>query len=388
MISKSCLIAALVSISLSANAQNVETSVKESPDNPAVATAPTEFVKKIDLTGDFRYRYQATQLGSAEERRVNRILFRVGQSIQLQNDLKVTYRLLTGTSAVAGNLTLGDSKAPGAARQAFGLDLAYGTYMPMTDMNLYFGKMPQFTYFPGKNQVIFDRDLSPEGLGAQYKLNLLDDQLMTTFNLGGFWIREKYDDVSGKDLNDSYLSMAQINLNYKLDAFSFLIGTGLFNYSDIKGDKPASFATGLTTSKGNTLTAGSAYENNYEITQNYAEIKWSEKPFDVSIFAELDNNTAANDLGRASTYGMAFGWNRLSISCMYEKIEKDAVLAVFTDSDFAEGNTSADGYIANVTYKLTKNAAVAVTHYINQRGIDLAKATDYRSTYADVTLSF
>ncbi|MBC7740975.1 MAG: putative porin [Bdellovibrionaceae bacterium] len=351
-----------------------------------------ELIKKSEFTGDFRYRYQQITNGSTKERRRNQLMFRVGQNIQLQDDLKFTYRLMTGAEAGSGNVTLGGTATPatsgnqGSPRQFIGLDLAYGTYNPAKDVSIFFGKNAQYFYFASKNQIILDRDITPEGVGVQYKTGLFDDTLMATVNLGGFWVAEKYSATD--ELNDTFLSVAQLNLMYKFSDFQIIAGYGMFNYSDVKGELPTSFSNLSTTSnaRGNTLVGG-RYLNNYEIKQASLEVKWNMKPFEVSIFGEADENTAADTLGRASLLGTSFVWDRISLTYMYQRVEKDAVFAIYTDGDFAGGVTSSEGSIISAGYKLSKNAIVSYTTYQNRYGIDVA-STDYARSNVDLTLSF
>ncbi|MBC7419988.1 MAG: hypothetical protein H7328_04605 [Bdellovibrio sp.] len=390
------LLGLVFSFTLVAQAQEVKPetapiAVASAPEILPVTLAkpPTpEFEKKIDLNGDLRYRMQAITAGTKEERRVHRLMFRVGQTIQPIQDLKITYRLLTGTAANSGSVTLGDSKAPGSPRQPIGLDLAYATFPLNDEAQIYIGKYPQLTYSPGKNQLILDRDISPEGAGLQYKTKFLDDRLLATFNLGSAWLREKYDDTLGQDLTDAFLNTAQLNLTYKLSDFQFLIGYGIFSYTSIKDDVPASFAVGATSPRGNTLDLLGNYQYQYEITQNYLEIKWIQKPFDISIFAELDQNTAApSSLNKAAVYGLTLSYSNWSFSFMQQKIEKDAVLALYSDSDFADNQTSSRGYIAAVGYRINKAALVSFTYYKNQQAIDLIPIY-YTRSHIDFTFNF
>ena len=346
-----------------------------------------EFEKKIELNGDLRYRMQAITVGTKEERRLHRLMFRVGQTIQPIEDLKITYRLLTGTSANSGNVTLGDSKAPGSPRQPIGLDLAYANFSLNDEAEFYLGKYPRLTYSPGKNQLILDRDITPEGAGFQYKTKFFDDNLLVHLNLGAAWLREKYDDTLGQDTTDAFLNTAQLNLTYKVSNFQILAGYGLFSYTAIKDDVPASFAVSATSSRGNTLDMLGNYQYQYEITQNYLELKWVEKPFDISIFAEIDQNTAAPNLNKATLYGMTFTCNKWSFSFMDQKVEKDAVLALYADSDFAENQTSSRGYITAIGYKVNKAALISFTYFKNQEAIDLTPINFTRS-HVDFTFSF
>ncbi len=384
------LLGLILSFTLTSQAQEVKQETPNTPENllAAKVNAPTaEFEKKIELNGDLRYRMQSITAGPKEERRVHRLMFRVGQTIQPIQDLKITYRLLTGTAANSGNVTVGDSKSPGSPRTSIGLDLAYASF-PLTDeAQVYIGKHSQLTYAPGKNQLILDRDITPEGAGLQYKGKFLHDTVLATANLGSAWLREKYDDTLGQDLTDAFLNTAQLNLMYKFSDFQFLIGYGIFSFTSIKDDVPASFAVGATTSRGNTLDLLGNYQYQYEITQNYVELKWVQKPFDISIFAELDKNTAATAMNKASVYGLTIAYSKFNFSFMEQKVERDSVLALYTDSDFADNQTASSGYIAAFGYKINKAALVSFTYFKNQQAFDLIPF-NYTRSHIDFTFSF
>ena len=57
-----------------------------------------------------------------------------------------------------------------------------------------------------------------------------------------------------------------------------------------------------------------------------------------------------------------FGWPSVTLSgnwkvyALYKHVERDAVLAAFTDSDFHGGGTDAEGYVIGGEYGLAKNA--------------------------------
>ncbi len=354
--------------------------------NPPVEKK-ADFLKSAELFGDLRYRQQNLKIGENQDRPVQRLMFRVGHAVQVQDDLKLTYRFMTGTSNVSGNNTLGDAKAPMAPRQSIGLDQAFGNYSPLKNLNLFIGKMPQFFTTAGKNQIILDRDIALEGLGLQFKEKFLENKINIQLNAGSFVVREKYDDTFGEDLTDSNLNVTQIILSTEKNEFKLNIGYGIFSYTAIKDDKPASYLVGATTAKGNTLDLLGNYQWQYEIVQNMVELKWSPKIFEVSLFAENIKNSAADNLNTAQLYGAALVWKKITVSYINQKIENDAVMAMYTDSDFSDGQTSSEGTILSISYKFNKNASLGYSEYKNKQSID-TMPVDYRRRHVDLTLSF
>lgn len=365
--------------------------VSETATVSTTAVAVSDFVASNKFSGDFRYRHQETKDNQKEKRRVHRIMFRIGQTFQIQSDLKFTYRLMTGTSNNSGNTSIGDKSAntQGSPRYGIGLDQAFMAYVPDTDLTLFLGKMPQFFQSAGKNQIILDRDITPEGLGAQYMYVFIEKTLDSTLNLASLWVREKYDDSFGEDQTDSFLNVAQVVVNYKFYSdYSTNIGLGLYSYTAIKDGKPNDFTVQSTPDfKGNTADLLSNYLNNYEISQKFLELKWAKKPFEVTLFTEFIENTSADTLNKANVTGVAFGYNKFSLSYMKQTIENDSVLAIYTNSDFANGQTDSRGTIIQAGYKINKNAALNYSVYDAERMVS-SLSTKFVLSQLDLTISF
>lgn len=374
-------------IGLLAHAQVSETATVSAT---AVATTP-EFAPSSKLSGDFRYRHQETKDNQKEKRRIHRIMFRIGQTFQIQPDLKFAYRLMTGTSNNSANISVADKSAntQGSPRYGIGLDHAFITYNPETDLSLFIGKMPQFFQSAGKNQIILDRDISPEGLGAQYKYTFIEKTLDASLNLASLWVREKYDDSFGEDQTDSFLNVAQLAVSYKFyPDYSANIGLGLFSYTAIKDGKPNDFTVQSSPDfKGNTADLLSNYLYNYEISQKFLELKWAKKPYEVLLFTELIENTAANTNNTANVTGLGLGYDKFSLTYMKQTIKNDAVLALYTNADFASGQTDSRGSIIQAGYKLNKNAVLNYSVFSSEKTVSTFP-TKLVVSQLDLTINF
>lgn len=368
-----------------------ETSVVTLTPSVAATADKVEFAPSNKFSGDFRYRHQNLRDNQKEERRIHRIMLRLGQTFLIQPDLKFTYRLMTGTSANSGNTSIGDKSGNthGSPRYTIGLDQAFATYTPENELYLFIGKMPQFFQSAGKNQIILDRDITPEGLALQYKYVFIDKKLDATLNLASLWVREKYDDSFGEDQTDSFLNVAQAVVSYKMPHdLSLNLAYGLFSYTNIKDGKPNDFAVQSTIDfKGNTADLLGNYLYNYEMTQTLVELKWSKKPFEITVFTELIENTAADTQNKASATGLGLGYEKFSLTYIQQVIENDAVLATYTNSDFASGQTDSRGNILQLAYKMTKNAALSYSAYNSERAVSTF-AVDHELSQLDLTISF
>lgn len=389
-------IAALV-LSISVQAQDsvsaptVTTSETTIVAPAAPAPEKIEFTQTNKFSGDFRYRHQELQDNQKAKRRVHRIMLRVGQVFSLQSELKFTYRLMTGSSANSGNTSIADKSAntQGSPRYGIGLDQAFVTYTPETDLTLFIGKMPQFFQSAGKNQIILERTITPEGLAAQYKYVFIEKKLDAIFNLASFWVRERYDDSFGEDQSDSFLNVGQVVVNYKMPHdLTATLGYGIYSYTNIKDGKPTDIAVQSTADfKGNTADLLSNYLYSYEITQQMLELKWSKKPYEVSVFAELIENTAADTQNKASATGVNLGYDKFTLTYIKQVIESDSVLAVYTGSGFANGQTDSRGNILQLTYKMNKNAALSYSTFNSERAVSTFPVRHVLSQL-DLTISF
>lgn len=383
-----------VSATVPGNAPTVATS--DTPTTaiatPAVAAIEkTEFTPSNKFSGDFRYRHQTVKDNQKEERRVHRIMLRIGQTFQIQSDLKFAYRLMTGSSANSGNTSIADKSANthGSPRYSIGLDQAFVAYTAEPNLDLFIGKMPQLFYTAGKNQIILDRDITPEGLALQYKYIFIEKKLDATLNLASLWVRERYDDSFGEDQTDSFLNVAQGLVSYKMPRdFSLIAGYGMYSYTKIKDSKPNDIVVQSTADfKGNTADLLGNYLYSYEITQTLLEVKWAKKPYEVTVFAELIENTAADTNNKATATGISLAYDKFSISYINQVIENDSVLAVYTSSDFANGQTDSRGNILQLGYKMNKNAALTYTVFEAERAVSTFPV-DHQLSHLDLTISF
>ena len=70
----------------------------------------------------------------------------------------------------------------------------------------------------------------------------------------------------------------------------------------------------------------------------------------------------------------------------YRDLEADAVVGIFSDSDFIGGGTNGKGHRFNFAYQLAKNFEAGLTYFLNER-----KNTDddkYRRLQADLIFKF
>jgi hypothetical protein len=352
----------------------------------AVVNTPVAVVlPPILFSGDFRYRLQSETQEPKQQRKMQRLQLKLQATAVVHENLKVIIRLMTGTSANSGNQTLGDEKAPGMLRRNFGLDMGYFDYKAFDFWNLYGGKMPQPLTFVGKNQLILDRDITLEGIATKFKIPF--DKQFSFFLQGGmFSIRENYDSLFSEDTSDNMLNVAQTGLNWKENDWDVTLGYGSFGFTGLKDAAPSSLTLGAG-SNGNTLDVAGNYPANFDLQEYFFEVKKKLSDVELMAFYELVSNKDIDALNTASSYGAAVGYKGATLTYTQQEVKKDAVVGLFTDSDFAGGQTSSKGSIYSVNYKITSKVQVQYTVYDNKNSID-AVAAKYDRNHIDLMINF
>jgi hypothetical protein len=108
------------------------------------------------------------------------------------------------------------------------IDQAYFDWStPLSGLKLQGGKMKNPFLAVGRNQMIWDHDLNPEGLAAQFSRKINATELFA--NASYFWVEER------ATTDDSFLIGGQAGLKHGLATADLTIGAGLFNYTNTKG---------------------------------------------------------------------------------------------------------------------------------------------------------
>lgn len=346
-----------------ATVQKLEESGVKLPDKLA-------WIEKVNLYGDFRYRYEYIDAeGSSSDQHRNRIRARVGLKGKVNDEMTFNVRIASGSEdPVSTNQTLDG----GFSSKDIWLDRAYLQWEPasMSGWTWLFGKMGNPFYKAGGNQLIWDDDLNPEGIAAQYAANLNDNTGLFV-NAGGMWVEESSSNA------DASLWGLQAGLEHALnDDSKFTWGGSYYKYGNVKGSKTfydVEDGFGNTTY---TDDAGDqAYMFDYELAELFAEYGTKLGKTPASFYGNYVVNTASGvsedtgwlvgtKLGKAKNPGTwDFGYE-------YRDLEADAVVGVFTDSDFIGGGTGGKGHKFSTSYAIAQNATLGATYFMSQRDGD------------------
>ncbi len=339
-----------------------------------------KWIENLKIYGDFRYRHETIEAenDSRADQHRNRIRARIGLDTAVNEEWSLGFRLAGGSDdPVSTNQTLGSA----FSSKSIWIDLAYADYHPLAvpNLNIIGGKMSNPFVNVGKNQLIWDGDLTPEGLAGKYKYSLSEtDELFASG--GGFWVTES---SSGNDVS---LWGAQGGWKHSFDKTTYALGgISYYDYGNIQDQGP------LYGSKffGNS-SANNVFVNDYNLVELFAEAGTKIRELPVSLYGNYVTNCAADTGGDTGwlvgcTLNKAKDPGSWEFSYDYRDLEKDAVVGTFSDSDFIGGGTDGKGSRFGAAYQITKNVQTAVSYFLNERGLN---DDAYRRLQVDLLLKF
>lgn len=345
---------------------------------------------KFSFLGDLRIRVQGEKSGSQDERKQMRLQAHFGTNVTIQEDLTATLRLKTGSSANSGNQTAGDDKSAPSARRSFGIDQAFIEYRPHQTVKIHAGRNPSPFTFGGKNQMLLDRDITFEGLATKYSQAFAEFHTVS-INIGTFILRENFDSTFGQDSTDNMFNGGQLQYKFEPEnkSWNVVIGYGQFAFTSLKETNPTTLMKDATaTFRGNTADVSGNYAYNYDIQQYFVEGKGRIEDWELGLFFESLKNIDVDNLDKASSYGVSIAKKPLTLTYTVQKIEKDSVFALMTDSDFAAGEVSSKGSIVSLAWAMTGKVSLSLSQWNNQNAIETAAPVDYKRTHLDLTVVF
>lgn len=366
--------------------KQMEEKISEAVEKKQIGALPDSFkwVEKVKISGDLRYRHESIDAESSgrwgKGRHRHRIRARLGLDGKINDEWDVGFRIASGSSDPSST---NQSLDNGFSSKDLWLDLAYFNWHPSTvaGLNVYGGKMKNPFYKVGKNQLIWDGDMNPEGIASKYVIPFGDyDKLY--INGGGFWAEESSSGI------DQSLWGAQAYLKHSLENKDYLLGgASYFDYGNTKGQATIYDSTD---SYGNSVDGSGKYANDYDIVEGFAEYGFKVGEMPVSVFGNYVQNTAATT-SEDTGWLIGFKLNKAKkpgswqFSYNYRDLEKDAVIGVFSDSDFIGGGTDGKGHKFGFKYQIAKNLQAGLTYLLNEAGSD---NDDYRRLQADLIFKF
>jgi len=335
----------------------------------------------VKVKGDLRYRHEIIDREHRAERERNRIRARLGVEGQPIDTVKVVLQLASGNDdPVSTNQTLDG----GFSTKDIMLDLAYFTWTPepVEGLAVSGGKVKNPFFKPGDTELIWDGDLNPEGGAVTYAT---PGDVSAFCNLGGFWVEERSGDA------DTGLFGAQTGVNVDLmdGALTLTTGLGYFDYANTR-EWPPIFDP--TNSFGNSLENEGDYSEDYDEFEYFAQLGTKVAGVPVAVFGDRVNNIAAEESHQGYLYGLFVGKCKnpgsIAFRYNYRKIERDAVLGVFTDSDSGGGGTNHRGHEIGIDVQLAMNVTAGATYFKDRLDLKDDDQDNYRRFQLDVQFKF
>jgi len=329
--------------------------------------------------GDFRYRHDYSKEENSVQRDRDRFRVRLNITAAVHENVNFIAGLATGIN----NSPISEIQdmTGGFSKKQIWLDLAYIDWTtPITGLKVQGGKVKNPFYTVARNQLIWDTDLNPEGLAFQYS---------GTSKPMGFFVNCAFFDVEERPTaKDSYFLGGQIGLKPVNPAGDITLGASFYDYLNSRG-----FPTFYDPAKsyGNSVDAGKLYLFDYRLAEVFGEIATTKFGFPLGIQADYVTNTAPDvKAGQGYFAGISLGktakpgsW---ALRIQYRKLEKDAVIGVFTDSEFAGSGTDNKGWVFGADYQAARNITACLGFYKNQKG--LANGPDFTRLDLDLTFNF
>jgi len=340
-----------------------------------------DWTENVKVSGDFRYRHEMIDQESKDVRNRHRIRARVGIEGKVNETTQTFIQLATGSDdPVSTNQTLDD----GFSTKNIMLDMAYLRIQPrqITELSIIGGKFSNPFYKPEKSELIWDSDFNPEGGTVNFQKDFNDITL--TIIGAGLWIDERSAD------KDSWLAAGQGVVKYYMndEKISLAFGGGYFNYINTAGFEPF---FDHEDPKGNSIGMDSTYINNYRLLEFYGEGNHHIGASPITVMGDFVTNTAADSNNTGWLAGIRIGKTQKpgnwAFRYIYRELEKDAVIGMYTDSDFRGGGTDAKGHEIGGDYQIAANSTFGVTYFINTIGLT-GDGTGFNKLQVDLQVKF
>lgn len=339
-----------------------------------VRAEEAHWADSVDFSGDFRLRYESIDEEFETDRNRMRFRARFGITTQVSDKVKFVTRLATGgDNPTSTNQTFDD----GFSSKDIGVDLAYVDWQISDELNLYGGKMTNPLFKAGSTQLVWDSDLTPEGIAVKYS----SGRVFGT--VGGFSVEER------SSADDSLLYVAQGGLKIPLgESNKLIVGAGYYAYTNTVGN--AAFYNG--DAKGNTLDAEDLYVFEYKETELFAQFDMRIRDWPLQLHAVYVRNNDADRQDAGFAYGAKVGSSKdkgqMQFAWTYLDVEADSVIATYNDSDFGAGGTDAKGHVLKAKYGLSKKLFVGGTILVNKMDRFQGVEHDYNRIQLDIEFKF
>jgi hypothetical protein len=357
----------------------------------AVAAAPSTgamnrpWAERVALSGDVRYRFQATDTeGLADQpRQRHRVRARVSLDATVNDEIAAGMRLATGTDRdpQSANQTL-----TGAADDKdVWFERAFIDWTPGRGAHVLGGKMAM--PWQSVNDLVHSCDYNPEGLAATCVVPQGGVDLL----FSGYYMLVTERSAAG----DTAMQGAQAAVRGPLGALAkFTTGASLFNYNNIEGYGPfylQSFGNRTTTVVDAKGQEALRYSSEFNEVEGFAELVF---PFraPVTLSAQVVVNTASKSDDAGVLYGAALGKlakpGSYALTYTYRRLDPDAVFDVFAENTDTGIGADIESHMVTAACRVRHNTTLKVSYSTGRQHPDADEPIDVTNVKVEATVTF
>lgn len=316
---------------------------------------------KTQFKGDVRFRQETVQndgVPNNKDQNRQRVRARLGAYTEINPQVDTGIRIATGNNddPRSTNQSLDNY----FDKKQIWLDQGYVDYHPDAIKNLHIvgGKMPQ--QWVSMGDIIWDSDISPEGLSLSYKYPLSGNTELFG-SAGHYTLKDNVDGEGVQFKHDLRLYAGQLGARFAItDNLKMTLGGSVYGYDNDDNITPVAGVI-----PGQLAINGNSPNEQFKLYEGFGQLDIGGLAVPLSLYGQYVNNKDASndqDTGwltgvKTKVYGFAIDYN-------YRDVQRNSVVGAFTDSDFANGFTGSRGSKLKVSYELDKNFALGATYFM------------------------
>lgn len=338
----------------------------------------------INLAGGVRDSEGFPLLNSVVDRHRVNYRARLDINARISDRVRAGLRLASGNErgAVSTNATMGDF----FLKDNFWLDRAYLQIEPVSGVVLSGGRMPN----PFETtDMVWDADINPEGVSLAVRRQVMDG--LELFGTAAYLPLEER-----AIFKDTFMVGGQLGVNLEpAEGLKVSLSGSYYDFEGIQSQKNAPDGSRLKDytaprflDKGNSvfnmrtdgLTTLAGLASDFNLLIGNARVSKEVGPMVFSLTGEVVKNLAVDPAKIALLRGEPgvkpgdLGWQvrfdagyprierfgQWQLAVAYKRIETDAVLDIFTDSDFGLGGTDVKGYLIEGAFGIYDNTWIGI----------------------------
>ena len=304
----------------------------------------------------------------------SRTRVRLGVYPWINEELSAGVQLATGNDAVAETISRNQSEGSLFQPKNIYLNEAFIDYHPTAldgQVNVILGKRDCSASIIRVNNLVYDSDLTFEGATVQFGKDADGKEKSGPIAIAGYYLLNSW---ASSSTTDPTLFIAQAAYKGEVSDIRYMLGAGYNLYSSVNNISLVSDKSGAGASwtpNSSTLNKG------YRIVELFGNIggqitdtlPWNIYGEYAVNTAKSPDYTAINNRRRNAwlaglTIGDAKQVGQWALDAKYDRIERDSVFPLFTDSDRKVTNIfNVKGYEVALTYHLIQNMTIGARYF-------------------------